>query len=106
MDVPSRPDVPTPAFLRDLLDHREGTLTCASRPRNPIDRFQELLTDPVFAFVDPTPLIGERIAAEIGPLVEALSQTTDVRERRPLEREIRRRADGVRESLCNPFICW
>jgi hypothetical protein len=60
----------------------------------------------VFAFVDPTPLIGERIAAEIGPLVEALSQTTDVRERRRLEREIRRRAQVVRESLSNPFICW
>jgi hypothetical protein len=63
-------------------------------------------TDPVFAFVDPTPLIGERIAAEIGPLVEALSQTTDVWERRRLKREIRRRAADVRESLCNPFICW
>jgi hypothetical protein len=63
-------------------------------------------TGPVFAFVDPTPLIGERIAAEIGPLVEALSQTTDVRERRRLMREIRRRAQVVRESLSNPFICW
>jgi hypothetical protein len=63
-------------------------------------------TDPVFAFVDPAPLIGERIAADIGPLVEALSQTTDVRERRRLVREIRRRAHVVRESLSNPFICW
>jgi hypothetical protein len=60
----------------------------------------------VFAFVDPAPLIGERIAADIGPLVEALSQTTDVRERRRLVREIRRRAHVVRESLSNPFICW
>jgi hypothetical protein len=63
-------------------------------------------TDPVFPFVDPAPLIGERIAADIGPLVEALSQTTDVRERRRLVREIRRRAHVVRESLSNPFICW
>jgi hypothetical protein len=63
-------------------------------------------TDPVFAFVDPTPLIDERIAAEIGPLVEALSHATDVRERRRLMREIRRRAHVVRESLSNPLICW
>jgi hypothetical protein len=60
----------------------------------------------VFAFVDPTPLVGERIAAEVGPLVEALSQTTDVRERRRLMLEIGRRAADVRASLCNPFICW
>jgi hypothetical protein len=60
----------------------------------------------VFAFVDPTPLIGERIASEIAPLVEALNQTTDVRERRRLECEIRRRARDVREALSNPFICW
>jgi hypothetical protein len=60
----------------------------------------------VFAFVEPTPLIEERIAAEIGPLPETLSQTTDVWERWRLKREIRRRADDVRESLCNPFICW
>jgi hypothetical protein len=45
-------------------------------------------TDSVFAFVDPAPLIGDRIVAEIGPMVEALSQTTDLRERRRLEREI------------------
>lgn len=63
-------------------------------------------TDPVFAFVDPTPLIGERIAAEIGPLVEALSRTTEERERRRLMREIARRAGDVRASLSNPFICW
>jgi hypothetical protein len=63
-------------------------------------------TDPVFAFVDPTPLIDERIAADIGPLVEALSHATEERERRRIMREIRRRAHVVRESLCNPFICW
>jgi hypothetical protein len=63
-------------------------------------------TRPVFAFADPTPLMGERIAAEIGPLVEELSHTTDVRERRRLMREIERRAAAVRASLCNPFICW
>jgi len=60
----------------------------------------------VFAFVDPTPLIDERIDAEIGPLVEALSHATDVRERRRLMREIRQRAYVVRGSLSNPFICW
>jgi hypothetical protein len=63
-------------------------------------------TDAVFAFVDPAPLIGERIAAEVRPLLEALSRTTDRWERRRLEREILRRADGVRMSLRNPFICW
>jgi hypothetical protein len=60
----------------------------------------------VFAFVDPAPLMGARIASEIAPLVEELSHTTDVRERRRLQREIRRRARDVRESLGNPFICW
>jgi hypothetical protein len=60
----------------------------------------------VLAFVDPTPLISERIAREVGPLLEALSQTTDRWERRRLEREILRLADGVRQSLRNPFIFW
>jgi hypothetical protein len=63
-------------------------------------------TDPVFAFVDPTPLIGDRVVREIRPLVEALSETTDRRERRRLEREILRRAAWVRKSLHSPFIWW
>jgi hypothetical protein len=60
----------------------------------------------VLAFVDPTPLISERIAREVAPMLDALRQTTDRRERRRLEREILRRADGVRQSLRNPFILW
>jgi hypothetical protein len=63
-------------------------------------------TDPVFAFVDPTPLIGDRVVSEIRPLVEALSETTDRPERRRLEREILRHAAWVRKSLHSPFICW
>jgi hypothetical protein len=60
----------------------------------------------VLAFVDPTPLISERIATEVAPLLDALRHTTDRWERRRLEREILRRADGVRQSLRNPFILW
>jgi hypothetical protein len=56
--------------------------------------------------VDPTPLIWERIDAEVAPLLDALSQTTELWQRWRLKREILRRADEVRESLCNPFICW
>jgi hypothetical protein len=62
--------------------------------------------DSVLAFVDPTPLISERIATEVAPLLDALSQTTDRWERRRLEREILRLAVGVRQSLRNPFIFW
>ena len=60
----------------------------------------------VVAFVDPTPLIAERIVEEVAPLLDALSQTTDLRERRRLEREILRRADGVRKPFRRPLICW
>ena len=55
--------------------------------------------DPVTVFVDPTPLIEERIAAEIGLLGEALSQTSDQKDRKHLEREIRRRRHKVRMSI-------
>ena len=60
----------------------------------------------MLAFVDPTPLISDRIATEVAPLLDALRQTTDRWERRRLAREILRRADGVRQSLRNPFIFW
>jgi hypothetical protein len=63
-------------------------------------------TESMLAFVDPAPLIAERIAAEVAPLLDPLSQTTDLRERRRLEREILQHADGVRKSLRSVFICW
>ena len=63
------------------------------------------ILNPVFAFVDPRPLIDERIAAEIEPLVEALSQTTDRRDRRRIKREIRWRLEEI-ESLRSAICCW
>jgi hypothetical protein len=53
----------------------------------------------VSEFIDPTPLIEERIAAEVGPLREALSHTLDRNGRRRLKREIRRRERRIRLSF-------
>jgi hypothetical protein len=63
-------------------------------------------TDRVTAFVDPTPLIEERIAAEVGPLREALNQTTDPKDRKRLEREIRRRGRQVRMTIVFAPASW
>jgi hypothetical protein len=62
--------------------------------------------DPVAGIVDPGPLIEERIAAEVGPLREALNQTTDPRTRKRLEREIRRRSRRVRLSFLVAPEAW
>jgi hypothetical protein len=63
-------------------------------------------TDRVTAVVDPTPLIEERIAAEAGLLREALSQTSDQKDRKRLEREIRRRRHKVRMSIILAAASW
>jgi hypothetical protein len=60
----------------------------------------------VTAFVDPMPLIDERIAAEVGPLREALSQTADPKVRKRLEREIRRRGRQVRTTIILAPASW
>jgi hypothetical protein len=60
----------------------------------------------VTAFVDPTPLIEERIATEVGSLREALNQTTDPKDRKRLEREIRRRGRQVRMTIVLAPASW
>jgi hypothetical protein len=61
---------------------------------------------PMAEFIDPTPLIDERIAAEVAPLREALSHTTDPRHRIRLERRIRRREHRVRLAVLSAPASW
>jgi hypothetical protein len=63
-------------------------------------------TDPVAEFVDPTPPIEERIAPEVGSLREVLTQTTDPRDRKRLERELRRPARQIRLSIIIAPASW
>jgi hypothetical protein len=56
--------------------------------------------------VDPTPIIEERIAAEVGPLREQLANTTDPKERKKLESEIRAREQKIRLAVLGSRALW
>jgi hypothetical protein len=49
--------------------------------------------------VDPTPIIEERIAAEVGPLREELLAATEPKQRKRLEREIRRSEERIHRQV-------
>jgi hypothetical protein len=80
--------------------HHQGTSPPAPEPNHLPLRLS------LTAFVDPTPLIEERIAAEVGPLRTALNQTTDPKDRKRLEREIRRRGRQVRMTIVLAPAAW
>lgn len=56
--------------------------------------------------VDPTPMIEEQIAAQVGPLRAELAKTTDSKERKRLQREIRRRESEIRRSILGNRALW
>jgi len=53
----------------------------------------------VSEIVDPTPIIEERIATEVGPLREELLAATEPKQRKRREREIRRREERIRRQV-------
>jgi len=53
----------------------------------------------VSEIVDPTPIVEERIASEVGPLRDELRAATEPKQRKRLEREIRRREERIRRQV-------
>jgi hypothetical protein len=56
--------------------------------------------------VDPTPIVEERIAAELGPLREELSNATESKERKRIQRELRRKERRIRRAALGPRALW
>jgi hypothetical protein len=98
-----------PAVLRLVCASSWNTALASSsspwRPRG-IGRAQRCDADRMAAFVDPTPLIEERIATAVAPLREALNRTADPTKRTRLEREIRRRSREVRLATAVAHVYW
>jgi len=60
----------------------------------------------VSEIVDPTPIVEERIAAELGPLRDDLSNATESRERKRIQREMRRQEKRIRREVLGPRALW
>ena len=56
--------------------------------------------------VDPTPIVEERIAAELGPLREELSNATESKECKRIQREMRRREKRIRREVPSQRALW
>jgi hypothetical protein len=60
----------------------------------------------VSEIVDPTPIVEERIAAEVGPLRAELSNAAEPKERKRIQREIRRREKRIRREVLGARAHW
>jgi hypothetical protein len=60
----------------------------------------------VSEIVDPTPIVEERIAAELGPLREKLNKATDPKERKRLQRSLRRQEERIRREVLGSPAHW
>jgi hypothetical protein len=60
----------------------------------------------VSEIVDPSPIADERIAAELAPLREELRQATDAKDRKRIERAIRRRERQIRREVLGARAHW
>ena len=63
-------------------------------------------TGDVSEIVDPTSIVDERIAAELGPLREELSNATDPKERKRIQRAIRRGEEQIRREVLGSPAHW
>jgi hypothetical protein len=60
----------------------------------------------VSEIVDPTPIVEERIAAELAPLREELSNATEPKELKRIQRAIRRREEQIRREVLGSPAHW
>jgi transcription elongation GreA/GreB family factor len=60
----------------------------------------------VSEIVDPTPIAEERIAAELGTLRDELANATDPKQRKRIERAIRRREEQIRREVVGSPAQW
>jgi hypothetical protein len=60
----------------------------------------------VSEIVDPTPIADERIAAELGPLREELSKAMDPKQRKRLQRTLRRQEARIRREVLGSPARW
>jgi len=56
--------------------------------------------------VDPTPIVEERIAAEVGPLRKELTNATEPKERKEIQHEIRRQERKIRHEVLGARAHW
>ena len=63
-------------------------------------------TDGVGEIVDPAPIADERIAAELAPLREELRHATDPKDRKRIERLIRRQEAKIRREVLGVRAHW
>jgi hypothetical protein len=105
------------ASTADRNDNRHRTTLSMTPP--PFPRFpcraQNCLIDrcprgrdtrAVSEIVDPTPIVEERIAAELGPLREELSDATESKERKRIQREMRRQEKRIRREVLGRRALW
>jgi len=63
-------------------------------------------TGDVSEVVDPTPIVEERIAVELAPLPEELTNAANPKERKRIERAIRRREELIRRQVLGSPAHW
>jgi len=63
-------------------------------------------TRDVSGIVDPTPIVEERIATELRPLREELRNATEAKDRKRIQRAIRRQEERIRREVLGSPANW